>query len=97
MQNTIHVINTMDTDVVDEFSMFPIGSISKVFTGILITILCNKGMLSLTDSVGKYIHKNELNNFENITVNNLIEYTGGMRYQMNTYMHQHLQLHSTYL
>lgn len=77
-KNTIHAINTIDNENLNEFSEFMIGSITKVFTGMLITILNDKGVLNVNDSVGKYIAPNENNNFQDITIDNLICHTGGI-------------------
>ena len=40
--NNIHIINTIDNDEINEFSEFMIGSITKLFTGMLIIILNDK-------------------------------------------------------
>lgn len=41
-KKTIHTINTIDDDKLNEYSEFMIGSITKVFTGTLIAILEEK-------------------------------------------------------
>jgi CubicO group peptidase (beta-lactamase class C family) len=55
-----------------------IGSITKLFTGMLIIILNDKNMLDINDNVNKYIEPNEHNNFKNVTINHLLNHTGGI-------------------
>ena len=77
-KNIIHTINTIDNENLNENSEFMIGSITKIFTGILIIILNDKNMLNINDNIDKYIEQNENNKFENITINDLINHTGGI-------------------
>jgi hypothetical protein len=77
-KNIIHTINTIDNEILNENSEFMIGSITKVFTGILIIILNDKNMLNINDNIDKYIKPNKNNKFENITINNLLNHTGGI-------------------
>lgn len=74
----IHIINTIDNEKLDENSEFMIGSITKLFTGMLIIILNDKNLLDVNDNVSKYIKSNQHNNFEHITINDLINHKSGI-------------------
>lgn len=76
--NIIHTLNTIDKDKINEKSEFMIGSITKLFTGILIVILNDKKLLNIKDNVTKYIKPNKLNKFKNVTIEHLINHTGGI-------------------
>ena len=81
-KNNIHIINTIDNDNLHEFSEFMIGSIAKIFTAMLIVILNDKNILNVNDSVGEYIESNKDNDFQNITINDLINHTGGIMWYL---------------
>lgn len=76
--NNIHIINTIDNDEINEFSEFMIGSITKLFTGMLIIILNDKKMLDVNDNINKYIKPNKHNNFSNVIINDLLMHTSGI-------------------
>ena len=77
-KNIIHMINTVDNEKLDEYSEFMIGSVTKVFTGIMMIILNDKKILNLDDNITKYIKPNKNNKFDNITIKHLINHTGGI-------------------
>jgi CubicO group peptidase (beta-lactamase class C family) len=77
-KNTIHTTNTIDNEILNECSEFMIGSITKLFTGMMIVILSSEKMLNPNDNVNKYIKPNANNKFENVTINNLLNHTGGI-------------------
>jgi len=77
-KNIIHLINTVDNEILNENSEFMIGSISKIFTGMVIIILNDLKMLNINDNVAKYIKPNDNNSFENVTINKLLNHMGGI-------------------
>ena len=77
-KNTIHTTNTIDNEILNEKSEFMIGSITKLFTGMMIIILNDKKMLSVNDNINKYIEPNKNNKFENVTINDVVNHKGGI-------------------
>ena len=77
-KNTIHTTNTVDDEILNEKSEFMIGSITKLFTGMMIIILNDKKMLSVNDNINKYIEPNKNNKFENVTINDVVNHKGGI-------------------
>ena len=75
---TIHVLNTVDEEEINEHSEFMIGSITEVFTGVLIFMLNAKGLLDINLSINNYIKSNDLNDFTKTTVGDLINHRGGI-------------------
>ena len=57
-------------------TIFKIGSITKQFTAAAILQLCQENMLSLEDTINKYIP--EYKDADKITVHNLLSYTSGI-------------------
>ncbi len=61
--------------ILTKHSVFDIGSIAKEFTAVGILMLKNKGLLSLSDSLGKLLPQLP---YYNVTVQQLLTHTSGM-------------------
>lgn len=60
-------------------SVFEIGSVTKTFTGSLVSILDHKGVLSIDDKVNKYLSPEYRNpRMEDITINDLLTHNSGL-------------------
>lgn len=68
--------NETTKEKLDSTSIFELASCSKQFTAMAIMILKEKGKLNLNDNITKYIP--ELSNYNNITIKNLLNHTGGL-------------------
>lgn len=76
--NQLQIINTVDTDQLNNKSEFVIGSLTKLFTMMIILILHKYKLLSVYDNVNKYVESNELNDFSKITIIQLLNHKSGM-------------------
>jgi CubicO group peptidase (beta-lactamase class C family) len=66
---------------VDENTVFPIGSITKVFTTTLLADMVNKGLINLEDPIEKYLPSNVTvpqYNGHKITIEDLATHTSGL-------------------
>lgn len=77
--NKLYVFNNIDTDKLDGNSEFLIGSITKIFIIYTILILQQQKLLDIYDPIDKYIASNEINDFSNITIFDLINHTSGIK------------------
>ena len=68
--NKLYVLNNIDDDKLDEYSEFPIGSITKLFTIISILLLEQDNKLKITDKIGKYIKNKEISNLKILDIIN---------------------------
>ena len=69
---------------------FAIGSVSKEFTAAAILLLCDRGRLSLDDTVSKYLP--ELTDADQVTVRELLNHTSGYRdYFLQEYIPAEMQ------
>lgn len=68
--------NETTKEKLNENSIFELASCSKQFTAMAIMILKESGKLNLDDRIIKFIP--ELSNYNNITVRNLLNHTGGL-------------------
>lgn len=75
--NKLHTANNIDNDILNENSEFMIGSVTKIFTGLLISILDSLGLLSYDDQIDKYIDFNKLNDFSDITIDDVLHHNAG--------------------
>jgi CubicO group peptidase (beta-lactamase class C family) len=67
-----------DNSIVDKSTIFEIGSLTKVFTSSLITILVDEGILKVSDKVNKYLPLSYRNpRLEDLTILDLINHYGG--------------------
>lgn len=70
-------------------TLYPIASISKMFTSIAILQLVEQKAIHLDDKIYKYIPwfltKNKINSTKNITIKDLLEHTSGIWRDGNTY------------
>lgn len=62
----------------DSNSVFAIASLSKQFTAVLILIQEDAGKLSTEDKVSKYLVEFKPNQFQNITIKELLNHTSGI-------------------
>ncbi len=77
---TIGAIGMADdtTRMTDEHLMC-IGSVTKTYTSTLIFILQDKGLLSIHDSIGKYVDLNNQYIDQSITIKQLLNHTSGIK------------------
>jgi len=68
--NKLYVLNNVDDDKLNEYSEFPIGSITKLFTIISILLLEQDNKLKITDKIGKYIKNKEISNLKILDIIN---------------------------
>jgi CubicO group peptidase (beta-lactamase class C family) len=68
--NKLYALNNIDDDKLDEYSEFPIGSITKLFTIISILLLEQDNKLKITDKIGKYIKNKEISNLKILDIIN---------------------------
>lgn len=68
--NTLYTINNIDKDILDENSEFLIGSVTKVFTTILLLILHQKKIININSTFKKYLDNKQLMNVKIIDVIN---------------------------
>jgi len=73
--------NTIDNQILDMYGTFPIGSITKIFTVVMLLILHRHKRLDVRDNLAKYIesanHKNN-KHFNQITILDVINHTSGL-------------------
>lgn len=74
-----YITNNIDNEKINEFSEFLLGSITKVFTVIILLILQQNKLLNINDKVSKYIKNNKNNDFSKITIMNLMNHNSGMK------------------
>jgi len=65
------------TEISDQ-TIFAIGSVSKQFTAVLILQLTESGKLKLDDKVSQYLSDFQNKDYENITVQQLLNHTSGI-------------------
>lgn len=63
---------------IDSNSVFAIGSLSKQFTAVLVLLQEEQGKLKINDKVSKYLVEFQLKEFENITIQQLLNHTSGL-------------------
>ncbi|WP_052143778.1 serine hydrolase [Wocania ichthyoenteri] len=68
--------NEDSKEKLNENSIFELASSTKPFTAMAIMILKEQGKLKIDDKITK--HLPELSNYDNITIRNLINHTGGL-------------------
>lgn len=73
-------LNHDSTEKINQNTIFEIGSVTKVFTGLLIANYIQKNKLKLYDYIEKYLPKNILNKSirNKVTIKNLLSYTSGL-------------------
>jgi hypothetical protein len=69
-KNTIHTINTMDDEILNEKSEFPIGSITKLFIIISLLLLHQNNKININSQIGKYIDNSQIANLKIIDIMN---------------------------
>lgn len=76
----IYVLNTIDDDILNETSEFPIGSITKIFTAISILLLHEHKIINIYENISKYlsefISENDINHLKIIDIMN---HTSGLK------------------
>lgn len=76
-------------------TLFNIGSMGKMFTGVAIAQLVEKGKISFQDYIAKYLPNYPKEIAEKVSIHHLLTHTGGMDHYLNKkYIEIHLQLAS---
>lgn len=76
INNNIYRLNNIDNDKLTGNSEFLIGSITKMFTAVLLLILQEKKLVNLNDTLDKYL---ENTNFKNVKIINIINHISGFK------------------
>jgi len=63
---------------INNSTVFAIASISKQFTAVLILLQMEQGKLNLTDKASKYIKELQKKEYENITIQQLLNHSSGL-------------------
>lgn len=63
---------------IDSGTVFAIGSVSKQFTAVLILLQMEQGKLNIHDKASKYLKEFQLKEYENITIQQLLNHTSGL-------------------
>lgn len=71
---------------IDNNTIFAIGSVSKQFTAVLILLQKEQGKLKLEDKVSQYLPDFRIKEYENITINQLLNHTSGLNIMGNRLM-----------
>jgi len=64
------VLNNIDSDKLSEYSEFPIGSITKLFTIISLLLLHQNNKININSPIGKYIDNSRIANLKIIDIMN---------------------------
>jgi CubicO group peptidase (beta-lactamase class C family) len=73
--------NTIDNQILNMYGTFPIGSITKIFTVVMLLILHKNKLLDVHDNIAKYIGSTNRKNkrtFNHITILDVINHTSGL-------------------
>lgn len=73
----LNYINTIDNEQLNEFSEFRIGSITKIFTYVLLLVLHQKKIINIYDNVTNYMSSD--NNDLNISILDVINHKAGLK------------------
>lgn len=76
VNKNIYYLNTIDNDKLDEFSEFPIGSVTKLFTILSLLILHENKKINIYNNIGKYIDNDEI---KNLKIIDIINHTSGLK------------------
>jgi CubicO group peptidase (beta-lactamase class C family) len=68
--NKISAINNIDNEIINKYSQFPVGSITKIITIICIFILQQKNKLNINDKLNKYLDENNISHIKIIDIIN---------------------------
>ncbi|MDQ0068052.1 serine hydrolase domain-containing protein [Chryseobacterium lathyri] len=63
---------------IDSNTVFAIGSVSKQFTAAIVLLQMEQGKLNVGDKASKYLKKFQTKEYENITINQLLNHTSGL-------------------
>lgn len=85
-QGKLYALNTMDDDLVDEFSEFAIGSVTKIFTALTVILLHQQKLLDINDQVSKYIKPTKYDDWSLITIRDLLNHEAGLKGMPNGYV-----------
>jgi hypothetical protein len=82
-ENNIYVLNTIDNDILNKTSEFPIGSMTKIFTVIAVLLLHQHNKIDIYKNISKYVDKPmnnmSVNNINNIRIIDIINHTSGLK------------------
>ena len=76
VNKNIYYLNTIDNDKLDEFSEFPIGSVTKLFTILSLLILHENKKINIYNNIGKYIDNDEI---KHLKIIDIINHTSGLK------------------
>lgn len=71
---------------IDSNTIFAIGSVSKQFTAALVLLQQEQGKLKLTDKVSEYLPEFRIKEYENISIDQLLNHTSGLNIMGNRLM-----------
>ncbi|MHA7609225.1 serine hydrolase domain-containing protein [Elizabethkingia meningoseptica] len=71
---------------IDSNTIFAIGSVSKQFTAALVLLQQEHGKLKLTDKVSEYLPEFRIKEYENISIDQLLNHTSGLNIMGNRLM-----------
>jgi len=74
----VEFINIYKQDKIDEYSLFQIGSVTKLFTALAVMIAVRDSMVSLNDKAGKILGLRETSAAGEVTVYELLTHTSGL-------------------
>jgi CubicO group peptidase (beta-lactamase class C family) len=81
--NQIITYNNIDNDILNEYSQFLIGSITKIFIIFIILLLHQNKLLDINNTLHLYFKSND--NFSNITILDLINHVSGIKTMPNLF------------
>ena len=77
--NKIYALNNIDSEKLDANSEFLIGSISKLYTIIVLLILNQDKIINLEKNIGHYLDSSKNNELDNIKIIDIINHVSGMK------------------
>ena len=72
----LNILNTIDKEQLNEYSEFPIGSITKVFTAISLLLLHQNKQININNTFEKYLDNKEL---AKVKIIDVINHVSGMK------------------
>ena len=69
-EKKITAVNNIDNEILNKYSQFPVGSITKIITIICILILQQENKLNVNDKLNKYLDENNISHIKIIDIMN---------------------------
>lgn len=82
----IYRLNNIDEQLLDQDSEFPIGSVTKLFTALLVLILEGRKLLNIDDTVDVYVDSTEYDDFSQITIRQVLNHEAGLKRMPKEYV-----------